>query len=297
MPVREGLLLVAHGSRSDAGQEDMRTLAALVASASELQGVAVELGYLEMSHPPAGESLDRLVERGAEHVVVLPLMLLAAGHSKSDVPAVVLEGRRRHPGTTLTYGRPFGVDHALVEVARRRIEEVGGSGLPLALMARGTSDPDANAEACKVGRLLAECTGAPLANVGFSGVTWPTVPEALDQLERLGVTRMVAFSWFLATGVLIDRIREQMADMSDRTGVEVLDAGYLGPSPDLAALVLERHREARGGAVRMNCDTCSYRKPFPGHEDRVGQAIGVGHSHLAAEHRRSGDGHGHHHHH
>lgn len=291
----EGLLLVAHGSRSDAGQEDVRQLAALVASAPELRGVDVELGYLEMSQPPAGASLDRLVERGAEHVVVLPLMLLAAGHSKSDVPAVVHEGRARHPGVPLTYGRPFGVDHALVEVARRRIEQVGGTGLPLALIARGTSDPDANAEACKVARLVAECTGAPIANVGFSGVTWPTVEEALDQLDRLGVRRMVVFSWFLATGVLIDRIREELAAMSDRTGAVVLDAGYLGPSPDLVELVLERHREARADGVRMNCDTCSYRKPFPGHEDRVGQPIGVGHSHLAAEHRGSRGGHHHRH--
>lgn len=294
--MREALLLVAHGSRSGAGQDDMRQLADLVATRPGLSGVDVELGYLEMSQPPAGISLDRLVERGAQHVVVLPLMLLAAGHSKSDVPAVVLEGRARHPGVALTYGRPFGVDHALLEVARRRIEAVGGTGLPLALVARGTSDPDANAEACKVARLLAEATGAPMANVGFSGVTWPTVPDALDQLERLGARSIVAFSWFLATGVLLDRIGQQLAAMAERTGAVVHDAGYLGPSEELADLVLERYREARSHDVRMNCDTCSYRKPFPGHEDRVGQAVGVGHSHLAAEHRAGSSGHHHHHH-
>lgn len=292
--MREGLLLVAHGSRSRAGEEETRRLASLVAGSPGLAGVGVELGYLEMSDPPAGKSLDRLVERGAEHIVVLPLMLLAAGHSKSDVPAVVVEGRMRHPGVSLTYGRPFGVDHALLEIARRRIEAAGAAGLPLALIARGTSDPDANAEACRVARLLAESTGAPIANVGFSGVTWPSVPEALDQLDRLGAKSLVAFSWFLATGVLIDRIRHQLAEMAERTGVVVHDAGYLGPSEELAALVLERHREARDEGVRMNCDTCSYRKPFPGHEDRVGQAIGVGHSHLAAEHRGGGGGHHHH---
>ena len=294
--MREALLLVAHGSRSGAGQEDMRRLAALVAALPTLAGVDVELGYLEMSEPPAGTSLDRLVERGADHVVVLPLMLLAAGHSKSDVPAVVLEGRARHPGVSLTYGRPFGVDHALLEIARGRIDAVGGTGLPLALVARGTSDPDANAEACKAARLLAEATGAPMVNVGFSGVTWPTVPDSLAQLDRLGATSIVAFSWFLATGVLLDRIGQQLVEMAERTGAVVRDAGYLGPSEELAALVHERYREARSEGIRMNCDTCSYRKPFPGHEDRVGQAIGVGHSHLAAEHRAGSSGHHHHRH-
>jgi sirohydrochlorin cobaltochelatase len=288
----EGLLLVGHGSRSAAGQADMEALATGVSRARGARGVTVELGYLELCDPPAGVALDRLVERGVSRVVVLPLMLHAAGHSKSDVPALVLEGRHRHPGVVLTYGRPFGIDHALLEAARRRIDAVGGTGQPLALISRGTSDPDANGDAYKVARLLAECTSAPLVNVGFSGVTWPTVADCLDQLHRLGAERIVAFMWFLATGVLMDRIDTQLAAMAERAGVEMLSAGYLGRAPGVIDLVIERYREAASGPVWMNCDACSYRRPFPGLEDRVAQPLGVGHSHLAVAHR---DG-GHHHH-
>lgn len=290
----EALLLVGHGSRSEAGQADMAALAAEVAADQATRGVAVGLGYLEMSQPPAGVALDRLVAGGATRVVALPLMLHAAGHSKSDVPAVVLEGRARHPEVEIAYGRPFGIDHALLEIGRRRVSEVGGEGLPLALLSRGTSDPDANGDACKVARLLAEMTGTPMVDVGFSGVTWPTVPECLDRLYRLGAERIVAFTWFLATGVLLERIRCQLGEMGKRSGVEVLDAGYLGASPVLPELIDARYREAAAGEVRMSCDTCSYRLPFPGLEDRVAQPVGVGHSHLAEEHRAGGD---HHHHH
>ena len=285
----DGLLLVAHGSRSGRGQQEMAELARLVEAAAP--HLLIELGYLELSDPPAGAALDRLVDRGADRVVALPLMLHAAGHSKSDVPAVVLEGRERHPRVEVSYGRPFGIDHALLEVARRRVAEAGGIGVPLALLSRGTSDPDANGEAYKVARLLAECTGAPRVAVGFSGVTWPTIPEALDQLAALGSTSVAAFAGFIATGVLVDRMKEDFASFSSRTGVSVVDCGYLGTGEQLASLVLDRHAEALAGDVRANCDTCSYRKPFPGLEERVGQPIGVGHSHLAAEHRH----HGHHH--
>jgi sirohydrochlorin cobaltochelatase len=52
-------------------------------------------------------------------------------------------------------------------------------------------------------------------------------------------------------------------------------------------LVLERYQQCLGGVVAVNCDTCAYRAPWPGREGRVGQAIGVGHSHLAVEHRHS----------
>jgi sirohydrochlorin cobaltochelatase len=282
----DGLLLVGHGSRSPTGRAELLELGAGVArQAPEL---LVETGFLELSEPPAGAALDRLVERGAERLSVVPLMLNAAGHSKSDVPAVVLEGRRRHPRLDLCYGRPLGPDHAILTLARRRITEVGGAGLPLVLLARGTSDPDANADACKAARLVAECVGSRTVATGYSGVTWPSVPEALEQLRRLGAERIVSFAWFLCTGVLVERMRSDFARFSARTGVEVLDAGYLGPDPSLVTLILERHAEALSGDIRMNCDVCAYRRPFPGLEGRVGQELGQGHSHLAAEHRSHG---------
>lgn len=279
----DGLLLVAHGSRSPAGQAEMRALADQVRA--QRRSLPVELGYLELCDPPAGRALDALVARGCDRVGVAPLMLHAAGHSKSDVPAVVLEARQRHPGIEVVYGRPFGVDHALVSLAAKRIAAAGGAGRPLALIGRGTSDPDANAEACKAARLVAESTGAPVVVTGFSGVTRPTVPESLDQLTRLADGPLAVFTWFLATGVLLDRIAGDIADLRRRTGLDVIEAGWFGPDPVVAELALARFDEAVGGRVRMNCDACAYRRPFPGIEGRVGQALGRGHSHLAAEHR------------
>jgi sirohydrochlorin cobaltochelatase len=247
--------------------------------------LAVEAGFLELSDPPAAQALDRLVARGIRRASVIPLMLNAAGHSKSDVPAVVLEGRRIHAGVALHYGRPLGADHAVLSLARRRITAAGGLGVPLALLARGTSDPDANSDAYKAGRLVGECVGSPVVVTGFSGVTWPSVPVALDQLRLLGADRIACFAWFLFAGVLIEAMKLDFAEFSERYGVDIVDAGYLGPDPSLVRVVLERHAEALGEDIRMNCDACAYRHPFPGLEDRVGQELGHGHSHLALEHR------------
>jgi sirohydrochlorin cobaltochelatase len=290
--VPESILLVGHGSRSEAGQDEMRALADLVAAARP--EADVHLGYLEMSEPPASSVITEMLEDGAAEIDVVPLMLHAAGHSKSDVPAVVLEARVRFPAATIRYARPFGVDAALLELAHKRLADVGALGVPLAVLARGTSDPDANAEATKAARLLAEMSGAQLVVPGFSGVTWPSVPDSLDQLRRLGAERVAAFAWYMATGVLLDRMKDDFARFTAETGIEVLDAGHFGAGPELVQLVLDRVAECRAGEVRMNCDTCSYRAPFPGFEDRAGQAVGVGHSHLAEEHRHHG--HSHHHH-
>lgn len=280
----EGLLLVGHGSRSAAGAGEMLTIASLVGEA--LPGVAVDAGFLEMTEPPAGPVLDRLAAAGCRRVVVLPLVLLGAGHAKSDVPAVVLEGRARHPGVHLHLGSPLGISRDLVGLLGGALLAAGGSGLPLLLVARGTSDPDANGDAHKVARLLGEWTGAPFVHTAFTGVTEPRVAGGLEVFARLGYRRMAVAFWFLCTGVLVERARAEIGAFAAATGVEVVDAGYLGPDPRVVPPIVERYEEAVRGVVAVNCDLCAYRAPWPGREGRRGQPIGVGHSHLAAEHRQ-----------
>jgi sirohydrochlorin cobaltochelatase len=280
----DAVVLVAHGSRSPAGRQAMASLAASVADA--LPAVPVHLGFLELCDPPASEVTEDVLAGGARRVAVVPLMLHAAGHTKSDVPAVVLHARRRHPAAELVYARPLGTDHALLEMARRGVEAAGGTGLPLAVLARGTSDPDANGEAYRAARLVAEMTRAPAVAVGFSGVTWPDVRGALEQLRALGASQVAAFAWYLATGVLLERMKDDFRRFSADTGVEVLDGGHLGTGPQVARLVVARIEEALSGRAVPNCDACAYRRPFPGLEERVGLSVGTGHSHLAADHLR-----------
>lgn len=260
----------------------MAELARLVGEA--LPGVAVEAGFLEMTDPPAGVVVDRLVERGCQRVAVLPLVLLGAGHAKSDVPAVVLDARDRHPDHQFCLGSPLGVSRVTVELAADAVVRAGGRGAALLLVARGTSDPDANGDAYKAARLVAEWTGAPQLQVGFSGVTGPSVVEAAGVLASLGYRRMAVAWWYLCHGRLVERGRRELADFASGSGAELVDAGYIGPDPRLVPLVVERYREALGGLPRVNCDNCAYRAPWPGREERVGQAAGVGHSHLAAAH-------------
>ena len=279
----DGLLLVGHGSRSGDGAAEMLALAGLVCAA--LPDVMVDVGFLEMTDPPAGPVLDRLAAAGCGRVVVLPLVLLGAGHAKSDVPALVLDARQRHPEMHVHFGSPLGISRDLVEVLGGSLRAAGGEGLPLLLIARGTSDPDANGDAHKVTRLLGEWVGAPFVHTAFTGVTVPSVADGLDVFARLGHRRMAVAFWFLCTGVLVERARADVAAFSAATGVEVVDAGYLGPDPRLVPAVLERYEEAVRGIPAVNCDLCAYRAPWPGREDRQGQPIGVGHSHLAVEHR------------
>ena len=283
----EGILLVGHGSRCALSEDETHLFADLVAA--EVPQLAVEVGFLEMTDPSAGGALDRLVERGCREVTVIPLALLAAGHAKSDAPAVVVSGRDRHPGVEIRFGAPFGVAREPVELLGKAVVAAGGAGLPLLVVARGSSDPDANSDAHKASRLIAEWTGSPFVHVGFSGVTGPSVAEAAAVFSKLGHPRVAVVWWFLCHGKLIERGRAELADVFAAEGVDQVDAGYIGPDPALVPLVLERYRSAgtsagdpSAGSAR--CDLCAYRAPWPGKEGRVGQPVGVGHSHLASHH-------------
>jgi sirohydrochlorin cobaltochelatase len=223
-----GLLLVAHGSRSPESAAETSAMVPLVAAA--LPGVTVDVGFLELTDPPAGPVLDRLVAGACDPLVVLPLMLLGAGHAKSDVPALVLEARQRHPAADIRLGAPLGITHGLVSMLGDAVVARGGTGMPLLLVARGTSDPDANGDACKAARLVGEWTGAPFVHTAFTGVTGPRVAEGLDVFARV-VER--AGRWLAPGGWLELEIGD---DQGDAAAALLEAAGFdeVGVHPDLA---------------------------------------------------------------
>ena len=261
------LLAVGHGSRDPASQDGVR---ALLERCRELRpGLRTAGGYVDNAPPSVRRALAELAERGETHVVVLPLLLTAASHSKTDVAASVQRARLAHPALRLQYGRPLGPHPALVEVVDRRLVEAGARpGDPVVLVAGGALDPDANAQVAATARLLWEGRTWESVDVAFASTTRPTVVEALERLQRLGHERVAVSRYFLGPGRL-PRLVERAA--REVAGLEVVVTASLGVSDPLARLLLERYDEARAGDLRMNCDVCLYRVPLPGREDAVGQ--------------------------
>ncbi|MEU0152126.1 uroporphyrinogen-III C-methyltransferase [Micromonospora fulviviridis] len=295
MKDRTPLLIVGHGTRSAAG---VGQFAALVERIRRREAVAdVEGGFIELSRPPLTDAVGALAGRGHRRLVALPLVLAAAGHGKGDIPAALAREKRRHPGLRYAYGRPLGPHPLLQEVLAERVDAAldgaDRAGTWVALIGRGSTDPDANAEVTKVARLLWEGRGYAGVEPGFVSLAEPSVPAVLERLRRLGARRIVVAPYFLFAGVLPDRIVAQSREFAaDRPDLDVRVAEVIGDCDALADLVLERHAEALRGDIRMNCDTCAYRVALPGFADKVGRPQ-TPHHHPDDP----ADGHGHHHHH
>jgi sirohydrochlorin cobaltochelatase len=301
-PTPPALLIAGHGTRDEAGAEAFRSFVEELGRRHPELPVAG--GFIELSPPPLGDAVAELVERGVRRFAAVPLMLVSAGHAKGDIPAALAREKERHPGISYTYGRPLGPHPALLRVLERRLgQALEGTGwdpaeVTVLLVGRGSTDPDANAEVHRAARLLWEGRGYAGVEPAFVSLAAPDVPSGLDRCARLGARRVVVLPYFLFTGILPDRVREQTgAWAAAHPETEVRSADVIGPEPELLDLVWERYEEAAKGAVRMNCDACVYRIALPGFEDKVGlpqqphyhpDDDGHGHDH--------GHGHGHHHH-
>ena len=282
------LLIVGHGTRDAEGAEQFRAfvrrVAARAADASAGPGSAgaVAGGFIELSPPPLKDAVAGLVEAGHRNLTAVPLILLAAGHAKGDIPAALARERERHPGLRTRLGRPLGPHPVVLDLLRERLAAASsGAERPDAvlLVGRGTTDPDANADLYRAARLLWETTrdaGVREVEPAFVSLAHPAVPDGLERLRTLGARRVVVLPFFLFPGVLPTRVHAQAGAWAQQhPDVAVRVADVIGDCDALADLVLERYLEADGrgpAAPGMNCDACVYRIALPGFEARVGQA-------------------------
>src|SRR5918998_4215917 len=144
--VPPALLVVGHGSRDPRGAKEFHELLALIRGRNP--HLSIEGGFIELSRPPISECVDRLAEGGAQSVAAVPLMLLAAGHAKDDIPATLVREKMGHPAMSFGYGRALGIRPELLDLMDQRISTVLSEKEETAVLivGRGSSDPDANSD-------------------------------------------------------------------------------------------------------------------------------------------------------
>ncbi len=299
------VMMCGHGSR------DKGAITEFAAVAEELKGrfeYPLDYGFLEFATPIIRDGLDRLREGGARRILAVPGMLFAAGHVKNDVPSVLNTYAARHDDLQISYGRDLGIDTRLVRAAGERVMAamaaadaehgvVAPQDTLLVTVGRGASDPDANSNVAKVARQLWEGLGFGWGETAYSGVTFPLVKPALEQVVKLGFKRIVVFPYFLFTGILVRRIYEATDVVAAQyPDVQFVKAGYLNNHPLVLDTFVDRVHEILEGTGNMNCQSCKYREQVLGFEAEVGLPQESHHHHV--EGIGTGEaGHDHDHHH
>jgi sirohydrochlorin cobaltochelatase len=116
--VREVVLLVAHGSRNPTAADEHARLCAEVAKRS---GGDVRAAYLEIDAPSVLDAIGTAADHGATRIRLIPYFLHHGNHVGTDLPALVDEARRLHPGVAIGIEDHIGSDPALVDLLAGRV--------------------------------------------------------------------------------------------------------------------------------------------------------------------------------
>jgi sirohydrochlorin ferrochelatase len=239
------LVALAHGSRDPRSAE---TIHALVREVKALRpDLTIERAFLELSKPSFQTVVDRLVRKGHDEIVVVPLLLTEAYHAKVDVPAAVREASERHPGVKITAAGILGLETQFLEILDIRMREALKASRvreldALVLAGAGSSDAMANQAVARLARLWGTRHKLPVT-AAFASAAPPTTGEAVRQFRAEGRRHIAVASLFLAPGFLPDRARELALEAG-----AVAVSEPLGAHPELARAVLARYAV---GAVEL----------------------------------------------
>ena len=111
----KALLLVAHGSRRGASNDEVRDLTRHLQKVDDsFQHVAC--AFLELAEPSIPDGLRAAVAAGAAEVVVLPYFLSAGRHVVTDIPAEVAVVQAEHPDVPIRVAPYLGAADGIVQI-------------------------------------------------------------------------------------------------------------------------------------------------------------------------------------
>ena len=280
-PQREpAIFVVGHGTKSPQGQRDLEEAVEMLSQSLPTRKVG--FGYLELAHPTIEEGLEELIDATTFAVTVIPLVLLGAGHAKTDIPGAVEMARISFPSVTFSYGNDLGPNlHLIGAFAENLLRNDLGTmaearDSSVLLVGRGSTDPDANSDLFKIGRMLQEIYRFDAVECCFISLAQPSVAMGLDRLKLLKKKSVFILPYFLFHGALTLRISDESRDWNAKNpdmGISII--GPLGPHGVLSKLMTEKISEAENGKIHMSCDLCIYRTRTPGFSDKFTQPIEV----------------------
>jgi len=121
MSIKTGVIVLAHGSKVRTGNEGLYTIVEMLRAMEKWD--MVEPGFLQLAKPGLTEVVENLIGRGANRVVVMPLLLFSGNHVLKDIPEEIDNEREKYPEVEFCYAKNIGADERIAMIASDRIEE------------------------------------------------------------------------------------------------------------------------------------------------------------------------------
>jgi sirohydrochlorin cobaltochelatase len=214
LPSDLAVLVVGHGTRKPSGQQQLKELVEQMRRIEP--SWRMEASFLELAEPTIEQAIEGLSAQGFRRILVVPILLFTAAHAKSDIPDAVSVFAAKHGITVVGQTPSLGTAREVIVLSNRRYIEITsqaqergcpeghcGYGYPqacaevcpmrgksprrvaLAMVGRGTSDPEALAHMRRFTELAAEQRSLAWVSTGFFAGGVPSVDELLAQAAAL----------------------------------------------------------------------------------------------------------------
>ncbi len=248
------LILLDYGSQDPrVAQVSQEFRASLQQMRPELD---IQVAFLDHCAPALPGAVKKLLRKGVEEVVLVPLSLSDAFEASATVPAVAQTLQAAHAGLRIRVSRPIGPEAALLSIVDRRLREALRAhhvteldGLVLA--AAGSTDIRSNALLARRTRQWAAHHKLPCLT-GLASESGPSAGEAVRTLRSQGRRHIAVGSWFLSPGPSF----VQQSDEAHEAGA-VAVADSLGAEPQIAEFVLTRYLVAAMELVDLEPTTAN----------------------------------------
>ncbi len=118
---KTALLLIAHGSRRQAANDDLLALAEMI-RAKNLFAV-IEVSYLEVVEPTIPQGAANCLKHGVEELLMFPYFLSAGDHVTKDLQQHRDQFAQEYPTVQFRLCPPLGLHPLMLEIVMSRIAE------------------------------------------------------------------------------------------------------------------------------------------------------------------------------
>ncbi len=119
--MKTGVIVLAHGSKVKSGNEGLFKVVEMLRAMGKWD--MVDACFLQLAKPGLSEGVKNIVEKGAEKIVVMPLLLFSGNHVLKDIPDEIENEKRKYPEIQFFYARNLGADERIAQIAADRIDE------------------------------------------------------------------------------------------------------------------------------------------------------------------------------
>jgi len=119
--LKTGVIVLAHGSKVKSGNEGLFKVVEMLRAMGKWD--MVDACFLQLAKPGLSEGVKNIVEKGAEKIVVMPLLLFSGNHVLKDIPDEIENEKRKYPEIQFFYARNLGADKRIAQIAADRIDE------------------------------------------------------------------------------------------------------------------------------------------------------------------------------